>query len=171
MPHLPPALVKVYELHHKSNSQPTYVDLEGVFSAVIQQFDSVFFILDALDECTLDQRKALCEFILGITKPKPISTATQDINTTSAKKPRGILKLFITSRKEPDLERALLKNSIPAIEIVAAKVDRDIEDYVKAQIQQRLEDGSLVLKDMTLKDRILTTLTTKAGGMYVSTPL
>ena len=152
---LPPALEKLFELHYKNDSQPKYVELGGVFSTIIQQFNSVFIILDALDECTLDQRKALCEFILGITKP-----------TTGASRgtagPQGICKLFITSRKEPDLEQAFIQNSIPTIEIAAATVDEDIKDYVKAQIQQRLQD-----KSIGLKEKILTTLTTKAGGMYV----
>ena len=170
MPHLPPALEKVYELHYKNDSQPKYVELQGIFSTIIQQFDRVFLILDALDECTLDQRKVLCEFVLDIIKPKTMPTAAEYIDTTlteRAAKSRGILKLFITSRKEPDLERTFLQNSIPTIEMKATKVDRDIEEYVRAQIQQRLQDGDLVLKNMSLKEKIVIGLSTKAGGMYV----
>ena len=168
IPHLPPALEKVYKLHYWNDSQPTYVELGGVFNTIIQQFDSVFLILDALDECTTDQRKALCEFVLGSVKPQAMSNTVRDIGTTSTTmKSQGILRLFITSRRESDLERTFLQNSIPTIEIEAAKVDKDIEDYVKAQIQQRLQDGNLVLKNMALKEKILSALTTKAGGMYV----
>ena len=175
MPNLPPALENIYEQHYKNDSQPKYIELVDIFSTIIYQFDCIFLVLDALDECTLDQRRDLCGFILGITKTNDLSmaTAAQDTDTaltdTSQKTmdSRGILKLFITSRRESDLERAFLRNSIPTIEMEATKVDRDIEDYVKAQIQQRLQDGRLGLKNIALAEKILTTLTTKAGGMYV----
>lgn len=168
MPCLPPVLERVYKLHYKNNSQPEYIELVSIFSTIIQQFTCVFLILDALDECTTGQRKALCEFALDITTPRARSTATQDTETShNTEKSQGILKLFITSRKEPDLEQAFLQNSIQTIEMEATKVDGDIEDYVKAQIQQRLQDGSLVLHNMALKEKILAALTIKAGGMYV----
>ena len=162
MPVLPPALEKIYQMHHKSNGQLSYVELGRVFSTIIQRFDSVFLILDALDECSLDQRTALCEFVLDITELKVTHEDSQGLA-----EPRGILKLFVTSRKEPDLEQAFLRNPTQTIiEIEPAKVNTDIEVFVKAQLQQRLQDGDLVLENMALKQKILTSLTTRAGGMY-----
>ena len=152
MQSLPPELLQVYERHDANDSQPKYDELKTVFLAVLRQFGRIFLVLDALDECTLDQRKDLCEFILSIT------------NTTSTK---GIVKLFIASRKEPDIEQAFQQKSTPTIEVEAAKVDSDIEAYVKAQIELRLQNGSLRLRNMALKDKIFSVLTTKAGGMYV----
>lgn len=64
--------------------------------------------VDALDECTLDQRKGLCEFIFSIS----------DTSTS-----QGTVKLFVTSRKESDIELAFQQNSIQTIEVEAAKVD------------------------------------------------
>ena len=152
MQSLPPELQELYVQHDGNDSQPKYAELKAVFLAVIKQFDRIFFVLDALDECTLDQRKDLCEFILSIA------------GTTSN---QGIVKLFIASRKVPDIERAFQQKSIPTIEVEAAKVNSDIELYVRAQIELRLQNGSLRLRDMALKDKILSVLTTKAGGMYV----
>ena len=145
---LPPELQKAYKQHYKNDTQPKYDELRNLFLAVIQQLGSVFFVVDALDECTADERKNLCEYLLSITD------VTSSRNTT---------KLFVTSRKEPDIEQAF--KAIPTIEIEAAKVDRDIELYVKAQIDQRLQNGSLSIRDMALRDKILVALTTKAGGM------
>ena len=113
-----------------------------------------YYSLDALDECPLDQRKELCEFLLSIAQ-------------TSSTPTEGTVKLFVTSRRESDIERAFQQQSIPTIEVEAAKVDNDINVYVRAQIELRLENGSLRLRDMALKEKILNTLTTKAGGMYV----
>ena len=73
----------------------------------------------------------------------------------------------MASRKEHDIARAFLRRSFPKIEVEAKKVDSDIELYVTAQIEQHLQDGSLTLNNITLKDKILTVLTTNAGGMYV----
>ena len=151
MQSLPHELQTVYEQHHRNDSQPMYDELRIVFLALIQQFGRIFFVLDALDECTPDQRKDLCEFILSLT------TSTS----------QGIVKLFVTSRKESDIERAFQQKSIPTIEVKAAKVNKDIKAYVEAQIELRLQNDSLRLRDTALKDKIFTALTSKAGGMYV----
>ena len=153
MQSLPPKLQEVYEQHYSNNSQPRLDELRTVFLAIIQQFGRIFFMLDALDECPLEQRKELCEFILSI------------VDTTGTS--QGIVKLFVTSRKESDIERAFQQQSIPTIEVEAAKVDNDIKAYVEAQIELRLQNGSLRLRDTSLKDRILNVLTSKAGGMYL----
>lgn len=155
MQSLPLELHEAYTQHHRNDSQPRYDELRTAFLAIIRQFRRIFFVLDALDECTLDQRKGLCDFMLSLA------------NTTSTGTHQGIIKLFVTSRKESDIQRAFQQNSIPTIEVEAAKVNSDIELYVKAQIELRLQNGSLKLKNIVLKDKIFNTLTKKAGGMYV----
>ena len=152
MQSLPPPLQEVYERHYHNDSQPKYDELRIVFLATAQQFGVIFFVVDALDECPLDARKHLCNFFLSIA------------STTTG---QGVVKLFIMSRKEPDIDLAFQQKSIPMIEIQAAKVDSDIEVYVKAQIELRLQDHRLYLRNMALKDKILFTLTAKADGMYV----
>ena len=154
MKSLSPKLNEVYEKHNKYHSQPGLQELQEIFLAAVQQFNCVFFVLDALDECTLDQRADLCEFFAQVVESSPGTG-------------HGLVKLFVASRKELDIERAFLRKSFPTIEIEATKVDSDIELYVKAQIEQRLDDGSLALNNTILKDKILTALTTNAGGMYV----
>ena len=158
---MPPELQEVYERNHRRDSQPTCDELKTVFLAIAAsgRFSRIFLVLDALDECALDQRKDLCEFILSI------ANTTSITNTNSG---QGIVKLFVTSRKESDIERAFRQKSIPTIEIEAAKVNTDIEAYIKAQIDLRLENHSLRLKNINLKNKILDALTAKAGGMYVS---
>ena len=153
MQSFPLELQEIYERHDGNDSQPKYDELRVILLAIIKKFGRIFFVLDALDECNLDQRQDLCEFILSVA------------NTTSG---QGIVKLFVTSRKESDIERAFQQKSIPTIEVETTKVNSDIEIYVKAQIELRLQNGSLKLKNMALKDKIFSVLTTKAGGMYVS---
>ena len=153
MKSLSPQLSKVYEQHYKNHSQPRFRDLQDLFLAIAQQFHTVFFVLDALDECSLDQRTDLFEFFARVV----------ELGTGA-----GFVKLFVTSRKELDIERAFLRQTFPKIDVEATKVDSDIGLYAKAQIEQRLHDGSLVLNNIMLKDKILTALTMNASGMYVS---
>ena len=105
MQSLPLELQDVYNKHYYNDSYPKYDELRVAFLAIIQQFGRIFFVLDALDGCRSDQRKDLCDFILSLA-----STASTDTN-------QGIVKLFITSRKEPDIEQAFLRKSIPIIQI------------------------------------------------------
>ena len=149
----PPKLDEVYQQHYQSHSQPRLQELQDIFLAMVQQFNSTFLVLDALDECTPDQRKDLCEFFAKIVELS---------NVTS----HGLVKLFVSSRKEHDIENAFLRKSFPTIEVEARKVNSDIELYVQAQIEQLSHNVPLTLSDI-MKEKIFTTLTTNAGGMYV----
>ena len=151
---LPSRLNAVFEKHYQNHSEPGFKELQDLFLEIIQLFQGVFLVLDALDECAEAHRTDICEFFGGILK----------LNHGSN---HGPVKLFVASRKEPDIERAFLRKSFPTIEVEAKKVNRDIELYVTAQIEKLLDDGSLTLNDIVLKDKILTTLTANAGGMYV----
>ena len=140
-----------------------------------KHFNGIFLVLDALDECTTDHRAELCEFFSNIielsvqsaphTLPRPAESTESYIGPTSTT--LGNIKLFVTSRKEPDIERVIRQKSFPTVEVETENVDRDIAIYVKAQMDQRIQDERLILRKMALKDKILTTLTTKASGMYV----
>ena len=149
---MPSELDTVYSKHYNNCSQPSFQELQDTFLAVIQQFNSVFFVLDALDECPLDQRKELCDFFARIV----------ELSTGASHRP---VKLFVASRRELDIERSFLRRSFPTIEVEAKKVDRDIELYVKAEVERLLADDSLTLGNIMLKDKILTALTTNASGM------
>ena len=171
MKRLPHKLQEAYKKHNKNDSQPSSEELKSIFLTIALQFNSMFLVLDALDECTLDQRAELCSFFSDIIESHvdgaSRSTTTSNSGSSDLSTSRGIVKLFVTSRKEPDIERVFQQKSFPKIEIEAAKVNRDIAVYTEAQIESRLKDGRLSLKNMRLKNMILDALTTKAGGMYV----
>ena len=167
MKHLPPKLNEVYNKHYSNGSKPGFQELQDIFLATVQQFTSVFLVLDALDECTLDQRADLCDFFARVVELSPAPSYEPQRQHRDRPRSHGLVKLFVASRKERDIESAFLQNSFPKVEVEAKKVDSDIELYIKAQIEQRLSNGSLTLNNMMLKDKILTALTAKAGGMYV----
>lgn len=163
---LPSRLQQVYEKHHPNDSHPNAEELQSVFLAVSKHFNNIFLVLDALDECDQDQRKELCKFFSNIIELS--ATSALDTYNNSAYKPNSTtVKLFVTSRREPDIERVFRQRSFPKVEIEAAKVDHDIAIYVAAEIEQRIQDERLILRSKELKEVILTTLATKASGMYV----
>jgi len=165
MEDLPAELLKLYKRHFKNDSEPNLEELRTLFIAVSQQFDCVFLAVDALDECSIIQRRDLCDFLKHIVNinasSKPAQTSAVPPNAEGS----GTIKLFVTSRREADIARAFGEANFPRIEIEARKVNKDIEVYARAQIDQRLQDGSLVLQDIELKDKILDALIGKSGGM------
>lgn len=104
-------------------------------------------VLDALDECDVKKRPEFLQFLR-----KTITSG-------------GTLKLFVASRKEEDIQRAF--SDVATIQIEATKVNKDIESYVKSELNRRVSDGSLRMRDPNLKEEIFNALVSKAEGMYV----
>ena len=169
---MPPRVHEVYNKHDPNHSQPNLKELQSVLLGIAKHFNTIYLVLDALDECTLEQKTELCEFFSNIVELSTAHQAESDVgNIQPSGTSPGIVKLFVTSRREPDvIERVFRQRSFPKVEIEAKRVDCDIAIYVKAEIEQRIQDERLILRDMALKDRIFTTLTTKSGGMYVYLP-
>lgn len=143
---LPAELEKLFDYHNRNARKPSYTELRQLFLEVSKHFNRVFVVLDALDEFDSRQRPDFIPFLRDIVK----ST-------------EGTIKLFITSRKEADIERSFA--DVPTIQIEATKVAADIESYVEAELERRLQEGTLKMKDLSLKDDILQALLSRAGGM------
>lgn len=124
-------------------------ELQDIFILIANQFRQTFLVIDALDECPAQQRNGLYGFLRHL--------------SSSTGQSQGAIKVFITSRMEEDIRRAL--SNFPIVPIEARKVNEDIRSYVEDQLAQRLLDGRLRLKDLSLKDRIVTALVDRAGGM------
>ena len=172
MTYLPHRIQEAYEIHYRNHSQPSYKDLESIFLTIAQQFDKVFLVIDALDGCIPDQKAKLFEFFSGIIELSSnpavdVGGASSHISGSAGATSTGqeIVKLFVTSRNGPPVDRVVLQEPFLSIQIEPAKVDHDIAVYVKTQIERRVQEHRLNLRDMTLKDKILTAFTTKTDGM------
>lgn len=146
---LPYELVDLYDKHFNDATEPSMAELQDVFVVISNLFRQTLLVIDALDECTSQQRDCFYDFLRHI--------------SGSTEQSRGVIKVFITSRMEEDIRRAL--SSFPIVRIEARKVNGDIRSYVEDQLVQRLLDGRLRLKDLSLKDRIVAALVDRAGGM------
>ena len=148
MDELPVELETLYDKHYRNASNPRYQELQKVLIRISECFEKVFFVLDALDECSKGQRDEIFEIFSDIVSPD---------NATC-----GNFKIFVTSRKELDIQRAFEKFAV--VEIEAKKVNKDIKSYVTSQLNQYTKDGTLDISD-SLKSKIITALVDKSGGM------
>jgi ankyrin repeat domain-containing protein 50 len=109
-----------------------------------------FIIADALDECSYGAERT------------QLSTVLKEFSTWALPN----LHILVTSRKEPDIEKALapLVTSSPVC-IQTKQVDADILLYVKSQLENdaNLRERTRIPQ---LKEEIETTLVKGANGMY-----
>jgi hypothetical protein len=145
---LPRELEGSFDAHHLNARKPTFSELQKLFLDVSKGFDKVFVVLDALDECELKDRQKFLPFLQEIVAPN------------------GIVKLFVASRRHEDIQRAFANDATNEIE--ATKVSEDIKSYVEFELDKRLNNGSLKIKDPGLKTDIFEALLSKAKGMYVT---
>ena len=87
----------VLDLHQRMSRQkrlPEQEDLEEALLLTCSDFDRVFFVIDALDECNKSQRSSVLRVLSNISECSPIS-----IFVTSRPHAEDIWKAFKESRK------------------------------------------------------------------------
>lgn len=105
-------------------------------------------IIDALDECDPSRRQDLL-----------IALSRLIQNSAS------LLKVFVSSRDDHDIVHRLANS--PNLYINASDNEKDIQDYVRIQVDKAIEEEKLLCGDVSepLKGHIIHTLTSKAKGM------
>lgn len=146
-----PNLQKLYEKHNNANSKPLYQELRSTFQAIIEQFDTLYFVIDALDECVQKDKQDVCRFLCEILDP-PQPTH---------------IKLLVMSRLDSGIEQISVQEACRTIKIQATVVDKDIAKYIKARVDKLLQDDHPAVRNQASKNKILSELTQNAGGMYV----
>ncbi|PHH75039.1 hypothetical protein CDD80_2656 [Ophiocordyceps camponoti-rufipedis] len=118
--------------------------LVTVLEAIVQELGGAYLVLDALDEC-IDRDE-----LLGI---------VQAIVTSSS----GDFRVFLTSRQLPDIAAVLDPLVTVSLEAVAETVDRDIDLFVRHQVQSH---PKLSRWQSEVQDEIRDSLVKGAGGMF-----
>lgn len=126
---------------------------KNLFTYVVERFRRVHLSFDAMDECD-DRERWLLPFLCGL------------VSRYRRHPELGVqMKLFVTSRRQQDIERAF--SVVPTIHIVAKNVDSDIRAFVNYELQRGLDEGKLGSAHLHLKHEIADRLAAKANGMYV----
>lgn len=141
-----PVLRENYDQRHKFQGGLSVQSLEPILLAILALYDTVFVVLDALDECPgeIDARSKLFRGLDHLAKE-----ATN-------------LKFLMTSRDVADIRDRIITLPAERLPIQTRAVDKDIYNYVAQQLSQgryfrRLKRESL--------DLIHDTITAKADGM------
>src|SRR5436305_14032580 len=121
-------------------------DITIAIECMLRDCPRSFIVIDAMDEC-FRQNDARDHFFVALTEIK--SRANN-------------VRIFISSRAEPDIESAL--KDLGAIEICMEKVD--VDNDIRLHVRSRLaEDKSLKKWNARIKQQIEDKLAMKANGM------
>ena len=126
----------------QQNRRPSFDDLKRLLAALCIQYARVYIVVDALDECEAIQRRLLLPVLESL--------------------PNSITRLFVTSRpNNEDISQSFGK--APQITIAASELD------LRQYITERMEEDRDFIKSLTpeLKEKITSTVSAKASGMYV----
>lgn len=129
----------------KHSVLPTNHELLKLLKSLSRHFECVMVIVDGLDECSLPEERGNILHSLAI------------LNVPE----HGTIKTIYTSRDDVDIKRHFSGYNSLAI----AARGSDLELYVAAQIELRVKNRSLRLKNPGLKEVIIDRIVSKAQGM------
>lgn len=132
-----PQVVAVFDKGLSMSMEPSAKSLR----AALSRFEQTFIVVDALDECSKEERKLLVSFMTGLIRSNP----------------HGI-KILLTSRPESDLEN-LLKGSSKFL-INANDTTKDIRPYVAAVLTEHIANCAILDGMVTpeLQQRLIDTI-------------
>ncbi|KXH66162.1 hypothetical protein CSAL01_10427 [Colletotrichum salicis] len=140
-----------YQLARQSEEalprSPNTEDLGRTIVRTAQVFERAYLVVDSLDECG-DHAEEIVE-------------ALCDIAENSDE-----LSMALLIRDEDNIQRHLRgsENNFHNIEIVAHT--EDITEFLTSEIERRIRNRKLILKDLSLKAEILESLVAGARGMF-----
>ncbi|KAL3424929.1 ankyrin repeat protein [Phlyctema vagabunda] len=120
MPRIPQEVYTFYDNYKDSKALPA-ASLKKVLCLVLELQKETFIIIDALDECPIDQdsRNELCSILAEINNWK-----LPNIHT------------MVTSRADQDIKEALTSiDMLPSISVRNKAVDADIQRYIRAELE------------------------------------
>jgi hypothetical protein len=137
------ALNALFTHSQDGQQQPTTEGLVLTLQQMLRDFNQIFIILDALDECR--EREELLGLIENIVNCE-----------------LEMLHLLVTSRRENDIEETLTPLVTGQICIQSALVDADIRIHIREQLQN---DTKLKRWPENVRIEIEKTLMDRANGM------
>jgi hypothetical protein len=142
---VPEVLVNLYTHCGNGYQMPSTGSLEATLQEILDGFNSVFIVLDALDECT--EREKVLNWAMGLMLQKNKNLR---------------LHLIITSRPEKEIDDKF--KGYPCVDLVEESEGCDIVAYLNHQLDK---DSDLQEWDLETQKEIKSTLMKQADGMYV----
>jgi hypothetical protein len=142
---VPTVLAKLYHSCHDGGSPPSVQSLYATLILILEAFDEVFIVLDALDECA--KRNDVLKWIKEMTSWR-----------------KGKLHLLATSRPEEDIAQHLRLLDSDHVCIKQDLITLDVERYIDCILDS--EDTFDRWND-EIKENIKSKLLESAEGMFV----
>jgi hypothetical protein len=143
---IPQSLRELYDQCTYNDKAPKLAELQAQFLTIIDTFEEIFLVIDAMDECNKDYREQFLPYIVKLFQESS-----------------GRLKIFVASRPEKDIEHAFKSEKFETIRIEAKKVDEDIATCVRYELMHRHHYYCVI--DKGLREEIEGVLVSRAGGM------
>jgi hypothetical protein len=142
---VPTVLTKLYHSCYDGGSPPSVESLRVTLLHILEAFDDVYIILDALDECA--KRNDVLKWIKEMTSWR-----------------KGKLHLLATSRLEEDIAKHLRLLDPDHVYIKQDMITHDVKIYI-----DRILDGEDAFDRWNdeIKENIKSKLLESAGGMFV----
>ena len=134
------------EMQAESVAQPSLLELSNILYDSMEEFDHIYIILDALDECV--ERQKLLSIVQRLLYSKT-----------------GKMHILVTSRSDADLEEYLTPIITAHILIESSLIEPDIRSYIQEQLHN---NPKLRRWPQKVQERIESALMTGAQGMYVA---
>lgn len=130
----------------ESVAQPSLLELSNIFYDSMEEFDHIYIILDALDEC--------------VERQKVLSVVQRLLGSKT-----GEVHIMVTSRSDADLEEGLTPIITADLLIESSLIEPDIRSYIHEQL-----DNNTKLRrwPQKIRERIDSALMKGAQGMYVA---
>jgi ankyrin repeat domain-containing protein 50 len=139
---IPGNIRDLYRHHRSRQTHPPLSEYSRLLQAELRHFLKVFIVIDALDECS-EENRIREHFLAEVQKLSPM------------------VRLLVTSRHMPDIERKF--EGTAQLEIRAS--DEDVKRYLESRIESQLPLAKYVRTDPTLRSDILDTIIKRAHGM------
>ena len=150
-PSIPNTLSRLHDQHQNGKLPMDVIKIE--LQSILKLSGQTFFVIDALDECPIgDEDRSRTKVLALLTELSGWALPN--------------LHVLVTSRKEPDIDKALASLvNLSSMSIQTNQVQPDIQKYIKSQLGNDLE-----LKEWSssIKKEVEKTLLEQAQGMYDS---
>ena len=130
----------------ESVAQPSLLELSDIIYDSMEEFDHVYLILDALDEC--GERQKVLSVVRRLLRSRI-----------------GKIHILITSRSDADLEEHIVSMATAHVLIEGNLIEPDIRSYIQEQLHNNPKLRRWPLK---IQRKIESALMTGAQGMYVA---
>ncbi|KAF8858973.1 hypothetical protein BDZ45DRAFT_621579, partial [Acephala macrosclerotiorum] len=136
----------VYKRYRDSNKRPAFQELKNILSTECGEFDQVFIVIDALDECNLAEERRL------------VLTMIDEITSNSS------TRILVTSRPNfEDINTGL--DAHTRIEIAATHTD--IELYLRQKIKANKVFMKRISAVAGLECQVVDAIAARASGMFL----